>query len=289
MINSRILVIGGTGNFGIPVSNCLHKAGFDVTVLSRFSNRSNALLHGIKILKADIFKFDEILNALKGIDFIHINLSVAQDEKENDIHLEQEGLNNIINAALKCKIKHISYLASIIQFDEFSNWWVFKIKKNAVNKLKTSGIPYFIFYPSNFIESIYYQYRLFFILAMFGKSKYPLHWIAADDYARQLTNAYLNFSGNSFDFYIQGKEPVNVLTALYRFKKAVHNRKFFILQLPLIILKLPGYMVQRLNYAFNIINSINNYEEKFLAMNSWKLLGKPILSIEDVARKLNKE
>jgi hypothetical protein len=52
------------------------------------------------------------------------------------------------------KIKRIAYLSSLLHFYQGINnfdWWIFRIKQKAMQKVKYSGIVYTIFYTSAII------------------------------------------------------------------------------------------------------------------------------------------
>jgi len=45
----------------------------------------------------------------------------------------------------------VAYLSSFLARNYKGNWWVMSAKKKGIAKVKNSGVPYTIFYPSNFI------------------------------------------------------------------------------------------------------------------------------------------
>ncbi|GCC49884.1 hypothetical protein SanaruYs_00980 [Chryseotalea sanaruensis] len=54
------------------------------------------------------------------------------------------------------KIKRIGFISSpIMNYQGMNNfnWWVFDVKRKAVDMVKQSGIPYTIFYPSTFMDN----------------------------------------------------------------------------------------------------------------------------------------
>ena len=135
-------------------------SGFDLTLLARDIDKMQRLFPGSKIIKGDVFDKASLAPAFAGMDAVYCNLSVVQTSKEKDLQAEREGIDNIIVAAKETGIKRIAYLSSLVHLYEGMNnfhWWAFEMKNNAVQKIKDSGIPYSIFYPSTFMETFPYQ------------------------------------------------------------------------------------------------------------------------------------
>jgi hypothetical protein len=167
--------------------------------------------------------------------------------------------------------------------DDF-NWWVFKIKQNALKNIKNSGIPYICFYPSNFMEGFSESgYRQGKRISLAGKSKYPIHFISGTDYGKQLVNAFKLFNGSNKNYIIQGIQSYTSDKAAQIFVDNYKVEKLSIAKAPLGILKIIGLFSPTLNYAYNITKAINNYPEKFEAQKTWKELGKPQLMLENFA------
>ncbi|MCU0325886.1 MAG: NAD(P)H-binding protein, partial [Spirosomaceae bacterium] len=175
--STPILVIGSTGLLGKPVTNALIEAGFAVSVLVRDEKTAKSLFPKAEIFVGDLKSKTDIQNAMQGQDAIHLNLSVKQTEKPDDWHAEGQGLDNILEVAKQCNVKRISYLSSIVHLYQGMNsfdWWVFRIKQEAVQKIKNSAIPYSVFYPSTFMESIFYQSKQGNKIALGGKSEHRM-------------------------------------------------------------------------------------------------------------------
>ena len=91
---------------------------------------------------------------LAGQDALYLNLSVAPTERKGDFHTEQQGLEHILAAAREVGIKRIGYVSAMVQDTQKSGWWVLDVWRSALARIKSSGIPYTIFYPSNFMETL---------------------------------------------------------------------------------------------------------------------------------------
>ena len=112
-----------------------------------------------QIVAADVRDETSLRRGLDGQDALYLNLSVAPTERRGDFHTEQQGLEHILAAARSAGIKRIGYLSAMIH-DSPSRWWVLEVWRNAIARIKGSGIPYTIFYPTNFMETLPQRHML---------------------------------------------------------------------------------------------------------------------------------
>jgi len=144
----KILFFGATGMLGKPVARQLIASGLDVTLFGRDENKMKALFPGSKIIAGDVFNKESLLKALDGQDAVYMNLSVAQKSKEKDLQPEREGIDNILAAGKETGIRRIANISSLVHLYQGMNgfdWWAFRIKIDALEKIKKFGITYSIF------------------------------------------------------------------------------------------------------------------------------------------------
>jgi uncharacterized protein YbjT (DUF2867 family) len=282
----KIVVFGSTGLLGKYVTKALIDAGFEVTVLVRNEKLAQKLFPKATIIKGDLKTEADVEKAINGKEGIFMSLSIIQTEKEADWHTEQQGLDKIITLAKRQGIKRIAYLSSLVHLYQGMNgfdWWIFRIKQEAVRKIKESGIPYTIFYPSTFMESIFYQSRMGDMIALGGKSEYPLYYIAADDYAQQVANSFKILRDENKEYVVQGPEAFTQDEAAKTFVKHYKKEKLFTMWAPMFIMKIMGLFIQKFDYGYHIIEALNKYPEKFEATQTWEELGKPTITLRDFA------
>ncbi|GGD51945.1 hypothetical protein GCM10011514_15230 [Emticicia aquatilis] len=286
----KILIIGSTGLLGKPVTKALITAGFELTLLVRSTDLATELFPTTKIIKGDINNRADIETAMQGQDAVFLNLSVKQTEKPNEFHPEGEGLDSILTVAQKLKIKRIAYLSSLVHLYQGMNdfdWWVFRIKQEAVQKIKNSGIVYTIFYPSIFMESIIHQSKQGSMIALGGKSEYAMYYVAAEDYARQVAKSFEVLKENeNRDFVIQGLEAFTQDKAAETFIQHYKKEKLRTMWAPMFVMKIMGKFSQKFDYGYHIVEALNKYPEKFEAQSTWDLLGKPSITLKDFAESL---
>jgi nucleoside-diphosphate-sugar epimerase len=284
----KILFIGSSGMLGKPVAWELIKAGFEITLLGRDTEKLAKLFPNIRSVKGDVYDQDSLIGAMKDQDFVYANLSIEQASGKSDIQTEKEGIKNIIYAAKETRIKRLGYISSLIKnyrgMNGF-NWWAFDIKHAAVDAIKHSGMPYSVFYPSTFMETIDQQMMQGNRILLAGKSEAPMWFIAAKDYGIQVAWAFKKAGNSNQEYAVQGQHP-------YTFDEAVkvfidnYKKKLTTFRSPLVPLKLLGLMSNKINYTANICEALNKYPEKFESEKTWNELGKPSTTLAQYAAAL---
>ena len=285
----RVLVIGATGLLGSPVTEELVLAGFEVTAMVRDRERARTLFPHLHVtwIEGDLQDPDSVGEALEGHDAVYLNLSVTRTEKLSDFHTETHGISEVIHWGQQLGLKRIIYLSSLAQFYK-STWWVFDVKRAAIEMIQESGIPYTLFYPSNFMESIAHQYRMGNRLILLGKPQYPLHWIAARDYGKQVANALIVDQENE-EYIVQGPEAISIREAFERFIDYYPHGKLKITRLPMGPMRALAKISRKVQYGVELSKAINIHPETFRAHRTWERLGRPNTYLEEFAEQIEPE
>jgi uncharacterized protein YbjT (DUF2867 family) len=285
----KIAFIGASGMLGKPVAKQLIEEGHALTIVARNGSKLREEFPKAMVIKGDVFEYDGVLNAFTTIDAVYLNLSIDQSSKPTDRQTEREGLDNILSIARKTGVKRIVYLSSMVHsyqgMDGF-NWWAFDIKKKAVEKIKASGIPYTIFYPSTFMETFPYQAMRGKKIGTIGRSIRPMWFIAAEDYAKQVARSFAKDETGNKEYIVQGPEAYTFDEAAKLMIENYQKEKLGMLRLPLGVAKLIGNFSRKINYAWHICEALNKYPEKFESQTTWDELGKPVMRMSDFAKKL---
>ena len=134
---------------GQPVTKAFINAGFNVTLLVRNRNLGEKIFgSNIKIIQGNLNDLNGIEKFLDGQERLYLNLSVEPESSKMDFQAEREGLDNVILAAKKTGIKRIGSISSLVHNYQGQNgfdWWVFDIKKQAISKIRNSGLTYSFF------------------------------------------------------------------------------------------------------------------------------------------------
>ena len=281
----KITVFGATGMIGKPVTNELVKAGFEVTALVRNVEKAKKMFpSGVNFVKGDLDDKKSIAEALKNADGIYINLSTTGQDKENTFNPEMGGLDNILQGAKENNVKQIAYLASFLARNYNGNWWVMNVKKSSITRVINCGVPFTIFYPSNFMENFRNGMRQGNKISSIGKSIYPFWWIAAEDFGCQVANAFKTEKALNKEYAAQGLEPMTMEAAATVYAQNYSKEKLSISNLPMGFAKFLALFVGPMKYITKFMDVMNNNVEPFEAQNTWDDLGKPKITLAEFAK-----
>jgi len=283
MNNKNVLIIGGTGRLGRPVAEEFLRQGFNIKVFTRDIRKAKSIFNQEKVsfFEGNLSKISDIKKALIGVHSVYINLSLNTEEGKDGFHPEHQGLENLLKAAKSHELSRIGYISSMLR-NYNNDFWGFKIKRNAVSKLINSGIPYLIFTPSVFMETITDEFKSGNKLLTNGDLGKRHYWISVNDYAKQVVNAYKNDIKNR-EFFIQGPYPLTVTEAMDEFSRNYKVESLTLSKNSLGKLKFQKVLSNKANIKYNIFNTFNKLDEEFLSDNTWKELGKPQTDITKFA------
>lgn len=237
-MKQTILVVGATGMLGEPVARQLQKDGYIVRVLTQNPTEAKKKFgEFFEIIKGDVEDIFSLEKALKGCFGVHINLR-GGPKAESFYRIEHRGTANIAMAAVKMGVQHLTYLSSAAAFEE--NAWFPSVgaKLRAETAIKESGIPYTIFCPTHFMESLPLYIRNN-QASIIGKQPNLLHWVAASDYAKMVSKAFRLPEAANKRFFIYGPEAMTMREALVKYCSIVHP-KIKVSSTPIWLLSLIG-------------------------------------------------
>ncbi len=288
MNKPTIAVIGATGLIGEPVTRELIRAGFTVTIIARNTEKARQMFPHTALRAGDVFNPEQMKQALAGQDMVYISLSPVRTSRQSTPMAEREGLKNILEAARSNGTKRVLLLSSLVQryngMDGF-DWWIFRMKEEAVHMVRSSGIPYSIFYPSTFMETMGRDMIKGSRIMLVSGTRAGMWFIAGSDYGKQVTKA-IEIAGNQNQEYsIQGTEAFDWNQAA-RVVQQNYYRPLKIVSAPIGLLKLFSPVSGMMNYAAHICEALNKYPEKFESENTWTDLGKPSIQFAEYIKSL---
>lgn len=164
------LVTGACGYVGSNIVEELVKQGFKVISLDILKNER--ITNISKFYEIDVSNFDELLKITEDIDVIHHNAALVPLTKSGKKYFQVNtiGTRNIINFALKKKVKHLSHMSSSaifskklsnnnIDITEYKPIDIYGVSKylaeleiiKSINKLKERNTSYSIIRPRTII------------------------------------------------------------------------------------------------------------------------------------------
>lgn len=280
----RVLVVGATGMLGRPVTQELLAAGFEVTALVRKEARARQLLPAaVRLITGDLQQPATLARALAGQDAVYLNLSVEQTEREQAFHPELQGLQSLLTAAREAGLRRVIYLSSLIKDYPGFSWWVFELKKQAAELVRRSGLPYTIFHPSAFMETLVHTQLAGPFILVAGKARYPMHWVSARDYGRQVAAALQRPAAANREYVVQGPQALTSVEAARELARHHGRRRLWVAYAPLGLIRLYGRVLPRMNYGAHIIEALNEMPEPFQAEDTWRELGAATETLRDFA------
>lgn len=228
----KVAVIGGTGKLGFPVAAGLQAAGMEVSIVTR-----NVLQAEHKIgrlfnyIECDVNDPSNLTQKLAGFDAVHINLS-GINELQCKLTIAQ-GTENIVQACKANNITLISFISGTTVNEHNTDFYDTKSKYQAEQSIIACGIPYLIFCPSWFMESLpqFVQEKR---ASVFGPASQPIHWVAVCDYVQQVVNAYQDINVRNKRLYVHGPQAISLKGALAQYLNAM--------QTPLTVTHTPHWM-----------------------------------------------
>jgi uncharacterized protein YbjT (DUF2867 family) len=212
-MKKTILVIGGTGMLGRPVSHFLNAAGFQVRIMTRDLQKARKSFDdSFEMVAGDPLDSGCLEAALEGCFGIHISLPSE---------VEQPVTEAAAKAAAGHAVQRITYISGATVAEE-NRWFPMVDRKFMAEKaIREAGIPYTILCPTWVMES----FALFVNqgqAVVFGKQPYPYHWVAAEDIARMVSTAYGLGEAATGRFIVHGPEAIRMDEALLRYCAAFH-------------------------------------------------------------------
>ncbi|MEK7226063.1 MAG: NmrA family transcriptional regulator, partial [Bacteroidota bacterium] len=123
-------------------------------------------------------------------------------------------------------------------------------------------------------------------IAVMGKSQFPMWFIGANDFGRQVARSFEILTNENREYNVQGPEPLDFNQAATVFINNYQKAKLSVQRLPSGLVKFLGNFNQQLNYVWHICEALNKYPEKFESQPTWNELGTPTTRLADYARSL---
>jgi uncharacterized protein YbjT (DUF2867 family) len=284
----NIAVFGAAGFHGLPVVHALLKAGFNVSVLSKDVDKEKEMLPPeVNVVEGNWMYHHDLKRFLSTQDAVYCSLSVDQHELPDDNHSETNGLREIINVSLECGIRRIAYMSSILQYNQVESedlWWVFQVKKDAVNYIRDCGIPHTIFYPSTFMECFVSTYRKGKAICLHGVSRFPVYFISDKDYARMVAKSFQVLGTDDREYFMQGNNCYNMQEAAQMLVKHSSSEKLKVKTIPDFLMKFYALFDIRWKFKSELAAALNNNNELYISEDTFEELGKPEISFTDFAK-----
>nr|MBN2278057.1 NAD(P)H-binding protein [candidate division Zixibacteria bacterium] len=215
MIN-KILIIGGTGLLGQPVTWRFKYDGYQVRLLSHSPERARRIFGDqVEIVEGDVTQPDGLAEAIRGCDAVYINLGAKMNIPDYE-RVEHRGTINIVQAAAGSDIERIGMISELnVGTTDIDNHY-FRAKRGAEKAVTESGFPYTIFRCCHFFDSL----PLYVVdkrAMMFGRQPHKRSWISSSDYALMVSKAFSMDEAKNKIFHVRGIDRLTVREALEKY------------------------------------------------------------------------
>jgi uncharacterized protein YbjT (DUF2867 family) len=211
--NKTILVIGGTGMLGKPVAQKLKADGFTVRILARNIEKAKAALgEGYEFVKGDYEDAASLKSAMQGCDGVHVSIKGGPSEADFE-RADHLGVKRIAEIAKAVGVGRVTLISAYAVSEEKADTPESRSKVRGEAALVSSGVAYTIFRCSWFMETLplFVQGKS---ISLIGNQIHPLHWIAAEDYARMVSASYQSDAALNKELYIFGPEAFTMGDAM---------------------------------------------------------------------------
>ncbi|MDD2921868.1 MAG: NAD(P)H-binding protein [Anaerolineales bacterium] len=211
--NKRILVIGGTGMLGKPVAQQLKADGFNVRILARNIEKAKSMLgEGHEFIKGDYEDADSLKSAMQGCDGVHVNVKGGPSEADFE-RADHLGVKRIAETAKAVGVGRVTLISAYALSEKKADTPESRSKVRGEAAFKSSGVPYTIFRCTWFMETLplFVQGKN---ISLIGHQIHQLHWIAAEDYARMVSQSYQSDEALNKELYIFGPEAFTMGEAM---------------------------------------------------------------------------
>ena len=218
-MSQTIAIIGATGMLGQPVARRLRQDGHHVRICSRSADKARKMYDAeFDVLTVDVEAPETIRAALEGADGVHINLNGGPTDADYD-RIEHLGTANVARVAAELGLQRLTVTSGISARPENAGFPPTAAKLHAMEAIKQSGVPFTIFRPHWFYESL----PLFVKngrAILFGSMPHRWHWLAVADYADMVARSYVTAEAAGQVFDVWGPEAISMAEALSRYSDA---------------------------------------------------------------------
>jgi uncharacterized protein YbjT (DUF2867 family) len=272
-VDKRILVVGGTGMLGQPVARRLREDGYQVRLLARDVEKAGELFdESFEIVQGDVTDPDTLEPALEGCRGVHISVGGAVD---------QLSAENVAALAPKLGVERITYVSGSTVFEQ-NRWFPMVAQKLVAEQaIRACGVPYTIFCPTWPMEQLP-RFTRDGQPAIIGRQPTPLHWFAADDLGRMVSNAYQRDVTAGKRLFVHGPEAITLKEALERYCQVFYPDGKPVSVMPVWLAKMMAVLTRNdmLKFASDLMAYFDKVGELGDPTEANQLLGAPTTTLD---------
>lgn len=206
-----------------------------------------------------------------------MSLRGASDPDELD-RVEHRGTARVAELAARQGVSRLTYLSGMLVADD-AKIPGDRAKYRAEQAIHQSGVPYTIFKPTYFMETLprHIQGNLAIVL---GSQPYPLHIVAASDFARMVSRSFHTPEAANRHFFVHGPEAITVPDALRLYCSLVEPGKR-VVSMPLWFMSVVDALFMRgqLRSTLQLMRVMQRVGERGDPSEANEVLGAPTTSL----------
>jgi NADH dehydrogenase len=188
MSESRVLVVGATGQLGRVIVGRLVRSGARVRALARNQDALAALAPGAEIAPVDLRDLPMLTEACRGVEQIVATANNNLGKGANSpTRIDLSAYQNLCAAARNTRVRRLIYVSyrGVAQDAPVD---IFRVKWYIEDAIRRSGVPYVMLRPTAFMEVWIDQIlakglRQKGVATIFGDGRAVANYIAVDDVA----------------------------------------------------------------------------------------------------------
>jgi uncharacterized protein YbjT (DUF2867 family) len=279
-MRQKILILGGTGMFGMPTAQQLKADGFQVRLLVRDTVKAQKFFGDeFEIVQGDVADLASLEQAMQGCYGAHISVGGLVD---------QLSAENVAALAPKLGVERVTYISGATVAEK-NRWFPMVAQKLEAEKaIRASSVPYTIFCPTWPMEQIV-RFARDGKPSLMGKQPLPVHFFAATDLARMVSQAYQLDEAQNKRLYVYGPEALTMKTALERYCAKFHPEVEKISVMPIWMAKVLGTLTgnEKLKFASGLMGYFDKTPETGDPSEANQILEAPATTLEAWMESLN--
>ena len=281
-MTTTVLVIGGTGELGAPVARQLRNDGYQVRLLVRDPDRISGADPGFEYAEGDLDDTTSLESALAGCQAVHISVRGGPTAEQYD-RVEYRGTARVAKLAAFEGVRRLTYVSHDLAAPD-ADAADLRAKFQAELAIASSGVPYTIFRPTYFMETLPRQVRGRRAVVL-GRQPHPLHLLAAADFARLVSRSLNTPEAVERNLHIHGPEAFTIKEAL-RFYCEQVTPDTRVVTMPLWSMRILDRTVQRgqLRGTSGLMRALQQSGERGDPTEANQLLGAPSTTLAEWCR-----
>jgi NADH dehydrogenase len=249
-----------------------------VRLLVRNPERARARLGAVfEYCAGNVDDPEAVKLALEGCVGVHVSLRGGSDPQVLDA-IEHRGTARVAEFAARQGVSRLTYLSGMLVAED-AQFPGDRAKYRAEQAIRQSGVPYTIFKPTYFMETLprHIQGNVAVVL---GRQPHPLHMVAAGDFARMVSRSFRVPEAANRVYFVPGPEAIAIPDALRLYCSLVEPGKL-VVSMPLWFMSIVDALFMRgqLRSTLQLMKAMQNLGERGDPTEANETLGAPTTTL----------